>query len=66
MIKVTNITKWIIPALFVGLSLTSCNKDDIEPEERQFEQAKTIEWEVFHEFEQGEMVTRFEISDDAK
>lgn len=26
--KVANITKWIIPALFVGLSLTSCSKND--------------------------------------
>ncbi|MEE1885354.1 hypothetical protein [Pedobacter flavus] len=28
MMKITNITKWIVPALFVGLSLTSCSKDD--------------------------------------
>jgi hypothetical protein len=26
--KAANITKWIIPALFVGLSLASCSKDD--------------------------------------
>lgn len=26
--KITNITKWIVPALVVGLSLTSCRKDD--------------------------------------
>lgn len=26
--KIANITKWIVPALVVGLSLTSCSKDD--------------------------------------
>lgn len=64
--NIFKITKWIAPALFVGLSLTSCSKNDDDPDGQQTGQTKTIEWEVFHEFEQGEMVTRFEISDDAK
>ncbi|WP_111308476.1 sialidase family protein [Confluentibacter sediminis] len=60
-------TKCMILVLTTSLLLTSCSKDGENPEsEQQTEQTKTIEWEVFHEFEPGETVTKFEISDDAK
>lgn len=64
--SIAKITKWIAPALVAGLLFTSCSKDDENPDGQQTGQTKTIEWEVFHEFEPGETVTRFEISDDAK
>lgn len=64
--KITNITKWIVPALIVGLSLTSCSKDDENPDGQQTGQTKTIEWEVFHEFTNGEVISNFAITDDAK
>ncbi|WP_418502291.1 hypothetical protein [Flagellimonas sp.] len=65
--KVPNIPKWILLAFVTMPLLTSCSKDNENDEEgQQAEQTKTIEWEVFHEFEAGETVTRFEISDDAK
>lgn len=64
--KITSITKWIVPALVVGLSLTSCSKDDENPDGQQTGQTKTIEWEVFHEFAPGEVISNFAITDDAK
>ncbi|WP_108423125.1 sialidase family protein [Flagellimonas amoyensis] len=64
--KVPNIPKWILLAFVAMPLLTSCGKDNENGEEgQQAEQAKTINWEVFHEFEPGETVTQFEISDDA-
>jgi hypothetical protein len=41
--NIFKITKWIAPALFVGLSLTSCSKNDDDPDGHQTGQTKTIE-----------------------
>lgn len=62
--SIANTAKWITSALFVGLIIPSCSEDDAGGQ--QTGQTKTIEWEVFHEFEAGELVSNFALTDDAQ
>lgn len=61
----TNMTKWMVPALFAGLLFVSCSTDNENPG-GETGHTKNIEWEVFHEFGAGETIVHFEISDDAQ
>ncbi|MCE4563968.1 exo-alpha-sialidase [Maribellus sp. CM-23] len=57
--------KWMAALLGMFFLMSSCSDDELNPAEKAL-QTKTIEWEVFHEFEPGETVVQFEISDDAQ
>lgn len=57
--------KWMTALLGMVFLLNSCSKDELN-HTTETREAKIIEWEVFHEFEPGEVVVQFEISDDAQ
>lgn len=59
-----SVIKQASTALLLILVINACSEDDARGQ--QAAQTKTIEWEVFHQFEPGEIVTQFEISDDAQ
>lgn len=60
------ITKRILLVLLFTLIITSCNEDNRNSGGQQTAETKTIAWEIFHEFEAGELVSNFAITDDAK
>jgi hypothetical protein len=63
--KFTNIKIWS-SVLLAQLLLVSCSKNEDNPGGQQTMQAKTIEWEVFHELDTDETIRNFAITDDAK